>query len=133
MSRTVFVVTDSGAQAQYSQEQVEAMLKAGQLAPNQHYWTEGMSDWRPLSEFLQTPPEFVISSVPPAPGEVTGFRGYAGFWRRAVAALLDGIVVYIASFIVGFAAGLVLDRKSTRLNSSHVAISYAVFCLKKKT
>src|SRR5438874_9779148 len=26
----------------------------------------------------------------------------------------------------------VLDRKSTRLNSSHVEISYAVFCLKKK-
>src|SRR5438874_10309022 len=25
------------------------------------------------------------------------------------------------------------DRKSTRLNSSHVEISYAVFCLKKKT
>src|SRR5437660_8277331 len=35
------------------------------------------------------------------------------------------------SFIAGttFSAG---DRKSTRLNSSHVAISYAVFCLKKK-
>src|SRR5690625_5365026 len=28
--------------------------------------------------------------------------------------------------------GAVKDRKSTRLNSSHVAISYAVFCLKKK-
>src|SRR6266496_1257466 len=27
----------------------------------------------------------------------------------------------------------VADRKSTRLNSSHVEISYAVFCLKKKT
>src|SRR5439155_16494327 len=27
---------------------------------------------------------------------------------------------------------LCTDRKSTRLNSSHVAISYAVFCLKKK-
>src|SRR5690554_7189919 len=27
----------------------------------------------------------------------------------------------------------VIDRKSTRLNSSHVRISYAVFCLKKKT
>src|SRR5690625_6780223 len=26
----------------------------------------------------------------------------------------------------------IIDRKSTRLNSSHVAISYAVFCLKKK-
>src|SRR5438067_4926981 len=27
---------------------------------------------------------------------------------------------------------VILDRKSTRLNSSHVSISYAVFCLKKK-
>src|SRR5437667_2896887 len=27
---------------------------------------------------------------------------------------------------------LLLDRKSTRLNSSHITISYAVFCLKKK-
>src|SRR5437868_9959723 len=30
-------------------------------------------------------------------------------------------------------SGLRKDRKSTRLNSSHVSISYAVFCLKKKT
>src|SRR5437660_8006873 len=30
------------------------------------------------------------------------------------------------------AMAALLDRKSTRLNSSHVAISYAVFCLKKK-
>src|SRR5207253_11056135 len=30
------------------------------------------------------------------------------------------------------AGGVSPDRKSTRLNSSHVAISYAVFCLKKK-
>src|SRR5690554_7396840 len=31
-----------------------------------------------------------------------------------------------------FATGALIDRKSTRLNSSHVRISYAVFCLKKK-
>src|SRR3712207_8491708 len=30
------------------------------------------------------------------------------------------------------ASGLAQDRKSTRLNSSHANISYAVFCLKKK-
>src|SRR3989442_7235684 len=30
-------------------------------------------------------------------------------------------------------AVIIRDRKSTRLNSSHVRISYAVFCLKKKT
>src|SRR5207249_12311757 len=33
---------------------------------------------------------------------------------------------------VGFDHHLEEDRKSTRLNSSHVSISYAVFCLKKK-
>src|SRR2546430_4433111 len=32
----------------------------------------------------------------------------------------------------GALEGLVRDRKSTRLNSSHSQISYAVFCLKKK-
>src|SRR5699024_12705690 len=32
----------------------------------------------------------------------------------------------------GAAGRRVRDRKSTRLNSSHVSISYAVFCLKKK-
>src|SRR5699024_11461460 len=31
-----------------------------------------------------------------------------------------------------FVTFLTTDRKSTRLNSSHVSISYAVFCLKKK-
>src|SRR5690554_7145040 len=34
--------------------------------------------------------------------------------------------------IRGVMAPTILDRKSTRLNSSHVRISYAVFCLKKK-
>src|SRR5256885_11825575 len=49
------------------------------------------------------------------------------------------------ALLFGLAAGLLLvaaghrprrafgDRKSTRLNSSHLVISYAVFCLKKKT
>src|SRR2546430_9895340 len=36
------------------------------------------------------------------------------------------------TFEKGFAAGGEADRKSTRLNSSHSQISYAVFCLKKK-
>src|SRR3712207_8542927 len=35
--------------------------------------------------------------------------------------------------IAGFVALSGQDRKSTRLNSSHANISYAVFCLKKKT
>src|SRR5260221_8399785 len=43
----------------------------------------------------------------------------------------EGRVIY--SFEVGVGDMEVLrDRKSTRLNSSHTVISYAVFCLKKK-
>src|SRR6266481_8164785 len=38
----------------------------------------------------------------------------------------------ITSPFTVLAASLPLDRKSTRLNSSHSSISYAVFCLKKK-
>src|SRR3989454_8129650 len=34
--------------------------------------------------------------------------------------------------LVGHVDAILLDRKSTRLNSSHLVISYAVFCLKKK-
>src|SRR5256885_7032051 len=39
----------------------------------------------------------------------------------------------LGATLVGEHAGdLIVDRKSTRLNSSHLVISYAVFCLKKK-
>src|SRR5260221_10623074 len=40
--------------------------------------------------------------------------------------------VFIAIDGVGFCFLIFVDRKSTRLNSSHTVISYAVFCLKKK-
>src|SRR3989475_6525356 len=43
--------------------------------------------------------------------------------RISVAELAQGVDAYVR---------LVQDRKSTRLNSSHSQISYAVFCLKKK-
>src|SRR5690625_6453952 len=39
---------------------------------------------------------------------------------------------YVSGRELRTTTGSLLDRKSTRLNSSHVAISYAVFCLKKK-
>src|SRR5207253_9217104 len=59
----------------------------------------------------------------------------------AVAELTDGLEEVVEEGPVHARGGLVeederrvphQDRKSTRLNSSHVAISYAVFCLKKK-
>src|SRR2546426_4404192 len=51
----------------------------------------------------------------------------ANFEKLANAAFYDGTTFHrvIANFMIQ-------DRKSTRLNSSHLVISYAVFCLKKK-
>src|SRR5258708_37275982 len=38
----------------------------------------------------------------------------------------------IEEYVLGESTSIMRDRKSTRLNSSHQIISYAVFCLKKK-
>src|SRR5690625_1647077 len=46
---------------------------------------------------------------------------------------LLGLKTEVIGVVTEGAPAYALDRKSTRLNSSHVAISYAVFCLKKKT
>src|SRR5438477_8828717 len=47
---------------------------------------------------------------------------------------MDVVLVDVREDLVEAGVGRVkgLDRKSTRLNSSHMSISYAVFCLKKK-
>src|SRR5205807_10426096 len=50
----------------------------------------------------------------------------------AVGNLLDRILDERLDLLGGVGAALGKDRKSTRLNSSHLVISYAVFCLKKK-
>src|SRR5437899_2292336 len=46
--------------------------------------------------------------------------------RGAATRTIDAEGLFVAPGIID------LDRKSTRLNSSHLGISYAVFCLKKK-
>src|SRR5256885_12621502 len=56
------------------------------------------------------------------------YTGYAVLWKADALMLFaqQGALLRLPFLIGG------LDRKSTRLNSSHLVISYAVFCLKKK-
>src|SRR2546430_9817927 len=67
-------------------------------------------------------------------GRVEKARGHVpeaiAAYREAMA-LIEGVRAHVAG---GEAEqlGYLQDRKSTRLNSSHSQISYAVFCLKKK-
>src|SRR5437870_6808762 len=62
---------------------------------------------------------------------------YTTLFRSEAVVALPKIAAESIPPLIGWAQRhgfeLPLDRKSTRLNSSHVAISYAVFCLKKKT
>src|SRR2546430_13242511 len=57
----------------------------------------------------------------------------AGAERRegAIHPVVDSLGTWVPKG-AGYLLGRHLDRKSTRLNSSHSQISYAVFCLKKK-
>src|SRR2546430_12657494 len=61
---------------------------------------------------------------------------YTTLFRSALVGVLDdrrrGLDQAPQHRLVTDDLGVILDRKSTRLNSSHSQISYAVFCLKKK-
>src|SRR5262245_65013106 len=60
----------------------------------------------------------------------------SGFWPARMKAFPENTEIEtVATYTVenaGVVVKSVVDRKSTRLNSSHLGISYAVFCLKKK-
>src|SRR5258708_24593824 len=57
---------------------------------------------------------------------------YTTLFRSFGALALEGVAM-LALSLAAYGVGLLAaDRKSTRLNSSHQIISYAVFCLKKK-
>src|SRR5215813_14951119 len=73
-----------------------------------------------LSTAMNSPVSSPVNTNPPA---VTSVPAQFG--------LLNGID-HFALPVSGSIARRWPDRKSTRLNSSHVRISYAVFCLKKK-
>src|SRR5690606_42076831 len=82
---------------------------------------------------------FFLIPLPPTPRSTpfpytTLFRSsitmscLTGVWQdKRHPALASRLVKWLSS------VGSIEDRKSTRLNSSHVKISYAVFCLKKKS
>src|SRR5438045_7258058 len=84
---------------------------------------------------------FLITRPPP---RSTLFPYTTLFRSYALPGTVLSLVIAVVGMGLGFAlpvlqpgraaslAGGVLDRKSTRLNSSHLGISYAVFCLKKK-
>src|SRR5207302_4819011 len=63
---------------------------------------------------------------------VASTRARMGCVEASVGMVITGGTTVLLPQLVGQGMAREIDRKSTRLNSSHVKISYAVFCLKKK-
>src|SRR5690606_39953706 len=86
------------------------------------YTTLFRSEYRVMSNLVD------LTRQQHQPGrEMDGPRPGRAARRRNFESLVAGL-----SERAKFVDGEEVDRKSTRLNSSHVKISYAVFCLKKK-
>src|SRR5438067_6072366 len=98
-------------------------------------------------DYLHLPPSPSLSNLPSFPtrrssdlvslyewsgiGEPTQFVGLRNFGQALTSSVFYRAAIFLPGILSLVASGLI-DRKSTRLNSSHVSISYAVFCLKKK-
>src|SRR3712207_7597039 len=72
-------------------------------------------------------PQVEVQVHPERVARVTGMAQQLALWHN----LPDGHPRVVRGVLVQVSVDR-LDRKSTRLNSSHANISYAVFCLKKK-
>src|SRR5207249_11635837 len=104
-------------------------------APSTLYNIQTLSDRSSHSRLLRLslsfhPSLFSFFFTAPAPSEIytLSLHDALPIWRRRrIEVAQHGLLVEPEQLL-----GLDEDRKSTRLNSSHVSISYAVFCLKKK-
>src|SRR5690625_2616904 len=77
--------------------------------------------------------EVVLDSMDRLIGRIRGRQYVLCVVLSGVLGALSGAAMAVAGMLARtLYPTMIQDRKSTRLNSSHVAISYAVFCLKKK-
>src|SRR5699024_11819497 len=92
-------------------------------------WSQRMKKWRSPSKPSNSSRRPVLGAKEPTPIRFLEQQLDTGRENRMHS---QGRTGQLAFFFVDFLELLFEDRKSTRLNSSHVSISYAVFCLKKK-
>src|SRR5690625_2584656 len=82
-----------------------------------------------LKEISDSRTDVVVNTELSLSGAVAQYGRGSGMISEVAGQILKNFEENLARLVEG---GYHLDRKSTRLNSSHVAISYAVFCLKKE-
>src|SRR5439155_21572700 len=115
-------LNDDPANAQARGDVAYSRSRIGELLAAKRDYSEALSQERKALEFCEK-----LSADSPRDVHMRYRTAIVGGFIAELYAKLGNREQALA------ACGKVLgDRKSTRLNSSHVAISYAVFCLKKK-
>jgi uncharacterized RDD family membrane protein YckC len=90
-----------------SGSELRRLAATGRLSPHDLVWKAGLPNWVPAREAWETiaPPG---TGAPHSPVIRNEYVSYAGFWKRAVAAIVDSVVCGIGGLVVGFALGIVL-------------------------
>jgi len=95
----------------YSEADIRQWLREGSLKPGELAWHAGLTDWQPAGELFpgevplagSTP---LMPPIPPPPQWVADPQPYAGFWKRLVAYIVDGFILWIPNLIIGNLLGL---------------------------
>ncbi len=61
------VARDGSEVGQFSEKEFRDKIFAGEIQPDNHYWTEGMDDWQLVSEYRSLPSRSGPPTLPPVP------------------------------------------------------------------
>jgi uncharacterized RDD family membrane protein YckC len=103
----IWIGRDGERLGPYPEADVRQWLREGKMSGADLGWREGLADWQPLSvlmpDALST--DAPASAVPPPPPVIAQAPGYAGFWKRVIAYVIDAIVLYIPNVLIDRALG----------------------------
>ena len=110
---------DGKASGPFELQEIRAMAGRGALSPEAQVCIEGGNEWHSVSSVITASPAPNIPSTPPISPVTpewarTTFHGYAGFWKRFAAFVIDVIVLMIIGGVVGFSIGLILAASGSR-------------------
>jgi uncharacterized RDD family membrane protein YckC len=103
-----YYAQEGEAKGPVSDEQLTALVAAGTVTAQTLVWNPSMRDWRPYGKAQSGPAP--ASGAPPPPAAVSASQEvYGGFWIRAAAKILDGLVksaiLIVAQIVFAIAGG----------------------------
>lgn len=111
-ARQWYYVMDGQKQGPVPDDFLRQMFASRQLVPETPVWTQGMQTWAKASDvdgLVPLGPPDILGPLPARASFNYGgsfIRSYAGFWKRFVATIIDGIILQIGGFIIGMVLGV---------------------------